>query len=259
MTDPRVDGIDRLETPERVGLTIDLAGVGSRTLAFLLDWLILFAVSAVTILAITTAGVAIRWHTATVIALYAVGFVLWWLYFALFEALWNGQTPGKRVLGLRVQKVGGYPIGWPEALIRNFLRVLIDLFLFGVPIGLVVMVLGRRNQRIGDLAAGTVVVRERRGGLEQLAEIGFGVDDTAPDTALGRIELTSDEFETVHDFLVRVPDLDPACRDRIGTSLAAVVRDRLEGRGAMQDAWRRLDDGPFLIAVDAAYRGIGRE
>lgn len=258
MADPRVDGMDRLETPERVGLNIDLAGVGSRTLAFLLDWLILLAASAAAILVIMATGVTVQWRTATVIALYVVGFVIWWLYFALFEALWNGQTPGKRALGLRVRKVGGYPIGWPEALIRNFLRVLIDLVLFGVPVGLVVMVLGRRNQRIGDLAAGTVVVRERRGGLEQLAEIGFGVEDTVPNASIGGIDLTSDEFETVHDFLVRVPDLDGAFRDRIGTSLAAVIRGRLEARGAMTDDWRGLDDAAFLVAVDAAYRGIGR-
>ena len=244
-------GMDRLETPERVELAVDLAGVGSRTLAFLVDWFLLLAVTIVSVLLV--AAVSPLTGTFTVVLVMVVLFVSWWFYFALFEMAWDGQTPGKRLLGLRVRKVGGYPIGWPEALIRNFLRVLIDLFLFSIPIGLPVMIVTRRSQRIGDLAAGTVVVREGRPGLDQLAEL--GVTGETKTYSAGGLDLSTEEYELIREFLGRSTLIDAGSADRIRTDLAELIRQRLEARNGMRDEWRQLGAEAFLLRVDACYRG----
>ncbi len=250
MSDTR-HGLDRLETPERVDLTVDLAGVGSRTLAFLIDWVLLVAVTLFTFLIVSfIAPIA---GTFAVVLILVAFFILWWFYFALFEMAWDGQTPGKRLLGLRVRKVGGYPIGWPEALIRNFLRVLIDLFMFWVPVGLPVMIATRRSQRIGDLAAGTVVVREGRPGMDQLAELGV-TGDTKTYSA-GGLDLNTEEYELIREFLDRSSEIDPVSAERIRADLAGLIRGRLEARNGMRDEWREFGDEAFLIRVDAVYRG----
>src|SRR5262249_54740488 len=105
-----VEGIDRLETPERVDLRVGLAGVGSRGLACLLDSVLIGA--ALVVLGFTVFVLARIVGAAALILMFAGGFLLQWFYFAVFEAVWDGQTPGKRAVGLRVQKEGGYPIGW---------------------------------------------------------------------------------------------------------------------------------------------------
>jgi uncharacterized RDD family membrane protein YckC len=243
--------MDRLETPERVDLTVDLAGVGSRTLAFLIDWFLLLAVTIVSVLIF--ASISPVTGTLAVVLVMVCLFVLWWFYFVLFEMAWDGQTPGKRLLGLRVRKVGGYPIGWPEALIRNFLRVLIDLFLFWIPIGLPVMIGTRRSQRIGDLAAGTVVVREGRPGMDQLAEL--GVTGETKTFSAGGLDLTTEEYELIREFLGRSAAIDSASAGRIRAELADLVRKRLEARNGMRDEWREIGDEAFLLQVDAFYRG----
>lgn len=247
MSDP---GYDHLDTPERVDLAVDLAGIGSRSLAVVLDLLLATAAALVLVFAGALAfPVAGAWAFAAIL----IGFFLiQWFYFALFEGFWQGQTPGKRALGLRVRKVGGYPAGWSEALIRNFLRVVVDLALF-MPIGLIVMLVTRRAQRVGDLAAGTVVVRERSKGIAALDEIGYA--DSSRPTDSGGPELTTDEFETLHAYLARCHVLDRASRDEIERELAALLRRRLSERGVAERSWMRLPDEPFLLHLDAAWRG----
>jgi len=246
-------GIDRLETPERVDLAVDLAGVGSRTLAFLIDWFLLLVVTLFTVLLF--ASLSPFTGTLAIVLVTIALFVLWWFYFALFEIAWDGQSPGKRLLGLRVRKVGGYPIGWPEALIRNFLRVLIDLFLFWIPIGLPVMIATQRSQRIGDLAAGTVVVREGRPGMDQL--VGLGVTGDTKTYSAGGLDLSTEEYELIREFLERSPGFDSGSGGRILADLAGLIRERLESRNAMKEEWREMRDEAFLLRVDAFYRGEG--
>jgi uncharacterized RDD family membrane protein YckC len=253
-TDP-IHGTDRLETPERVDLAIDLAGVGSRTLAFLLDWVILIALTLLLSVAAVMVARVPRLGALAVTSWLIAIFVVWWLYFAMFEVGWDGQTPGKRILGIRVRKVGGFPIGWPEALIRNFLRVLIDLVMFTVPVGLVLMVLTRRHQRIGDLASGTIVVRERSTGIAVLDSMGFVEESSRGVAREATADLTTDEFELLHDFLSRIPELHQDAESRIRARLASVLRVRLERRKSMRSEWRSLGDLAFLLHVDAAYRG----
>lgn len=146
-------------TPERAVLGYRLAGVGSRTLAQIIDCVIIYI--ALILLAILFHFLAFfdAALAGGLLSLLAFAFAL--LYFVLLEGLMNGQTIGKRALGIRVRMADGTPIGLEAAILRNFLRPA-DLLPGFYLIGLVTMFLSSRAQRLGDLAAGTVVVSERR-------------------------------------------------------------------------------------------------
>lgn len=156
-----------IATPEQIDLHYDIAGLGSRFVAVLLDMLVVLAayialgIAAFAVLA--AVGMSHRldalgvWFLA---ALIFIAFVIFWGYFALFEAWWHGQTPGKRAMRLRVIKDSGRQVTLFEALARNLLRFvdyLPSLYLTGV----ITMLCNRRNKRLGDYVAGTLVVHER--------------------------------------------------------------------------------------------------
>ncbi len=157
-----------IDTPEQVALTFPVAGIGSRFVALLLDTLIQAGVvlAAGLVLAVLFAALgrhgdmlslAGKWFIAFVLFAF---FLLFWGYFSLFEAFWHGQTPGKRVMKLRVIKDSGRGVTLFESLARNLLRIvdyLPGLYLAGV----VTMLANKRNKRLGDLAAGTLVIHER--------------------------------------------------------------------------------------------------
>ncbi len=190
-----------IDTPEQVGLEYSVAGVGSRFVAALLDSLILFAFFFAEILAMVAIGTAAsrtgngsvssaagKWFLAVVVFL---NFAVAWGYFALFEAYWHGQTPGKRVMKVRVIKDSGRQITLFEALARNLLRV-VDYLPGFYLVGLITLLCNKRNQRLGDLAAGTMVVHER---LEEpsllyqtsttlVAPVGFTARPGEPETVL---------------------------------------------------------------------------
>lgn len=253
MDDVARPGVERLETPERVDLMVDLAGVGSRSLACLLDMLLIAACFLVLGIALL-ATVSLAGPVALIVAI-GGAFALQWGYFVLFEVAWEGQTPGKRAIGLRVRRVGGYPIGWTEALIRNLLRA-VDFQLAGA-VGLIAMLLNDRHQRIGDLAAGTVVVREGPESLAVLEAMGYGAGEAGVSRAAHGPDLTPQEFETLHDLLQRRDGLQPEAFSRIQAALARGLRTRLEERGGLRDEWRRAPDLDFLEALHASYRGEG--
>ena len=154
-------------TPEQVALQFPVAGIGSRFVALLLDHLIQFAalfaiaLAASVLLAATGHQGALstlgKW---TLAAITFVLFLLFWGYFALFEAFWHGQTPGKRAMHLRVLKDAGRQITLFESLARNLLRVL-DYLPSVYVAGVITMLANKSNKRLGDLAAGTIVVHER--------------------------------------------------------------------------------------------------
>ncbi|MCP3981572.1 MAG: RDD family protein [bacterium] len=253
MSDTPVHGLDTLETPERVDLEVELAGVGSRSLAYMLDFLLLIVVILGSVLILTQ--IEAFAGTAAAVLMTLLVFSLYWFYFAVFEAAWNGQTPGKRLMGLRVQKVGGYPIGVAEALIRNFLRPLVDLFGGGLPIGLLVMLFTRRHQRVGDLAAGTVVVREKTAQVGNVESLGFVAADSDAAVSTSGLRLSAEEFELLNDYLTRSHGFDLGSRRRLETRLAEMLRLRLDERGGLPERLLGLTDEAFLINLDALYRG----
>src|SRR6266568_1097330 len=154
-------------TPERVSLQYDIAGIGSRGAAALVDTLIQ-SVALIVILVAVTAGLAASSEffslgagAATLsLALFALAlFLVADGYFMLFEILWSGQTPGKRMVGIRVMRENGYPIRPIDAVIRNLVRI-VDWLPAGYGVGVLTMLFNKRARRLGDFASGTIVVRE---------------------------------------------------------------------------------------------------
>lgn len=216
------DDILVIETPERVPLHFALASIGNRFIACAIDHtiqvIVLIGMLILFLLISNTMDVGVRLVNAPkwVIALLVVmQFLIINGYFAIFEWIWRGQTPGKRWLKLRVIREDGRPISFYEAMIRNLLR-LID---FMVPpfysVGLVSVFATERDQRIGDLVAGTVVVREREAEAPAFAEVfASPVSDPALRRTCQPLQFTADvnllseqEIFVVESFLRRRWDL----------------------------------------------------
>lgn len=146
-----LDTTRRVATPEGIELTLRLAGPVPRALAWSVDFLLRAALVLVVMM------VASRFGRAGMGVVLIAAFFVEWLLPAWFEAMWSGQTPGKRLFRLAVLNDDGTPVRWPGALTRNLLRAADFLpFLYGV--GLITMLMNRDFKRLGDLAAGTVVV-----------------------------------------------------------------------------------------------------
>jgi uncharacterized RDD family membrane protein YckC len=127
-----------------------------------------------------------NWFVGLLLAIYAfINFGLFWGYYILFEWLWNGQSPGKRVARTRVMRVDGSPVGVTDVVVRNLVRI-IDFLPFGYGIGLLTMVSNRQARRLGDFAAGTLVVRER--GEIDLRDLDPWLSSTASVSESGSID-----------------------------------------------------------------------
>jgi uncharacterized RDD family membrane protein YckC len=235
-----------IETPEQVDLRFPVAGIGSRFVAVLIDHLLQGAVYVVIGIAIAvflsgnaaahitrgaeeldTAG---KWLIAAIVF---INFLLLWGYFALFEAFWQGQTPGKRVMKLRVIKDTGRQITLFESLARNLLRF-VDVLPTSYAVGVVTMLCNRKNKRLGDFAAGTLVVHELPVDLHAassfLSEENFFSRDAAesglPADAIARLEPA--DLHVMETFFTRALDLDLRTRQvmaaRIAERMAAKMR-----------------------------------
>jgi uncharacterized RDD family membrane protein YckC len=211
-----------IETPELIPLEYRLAGIGSRFLAQAIDSLVLLAIYL--LLGLVGTAFLYAWRsqlagtgTWVVAILMLTVFVVGQGYYVGFEARWSGQTPGKRKIRLRVITDSGRPISLYEALARNMLRVVDSLPGF-YALGLVTMLLSRRNKRLGDLVAGTVVVHERP--LQEAApEWGDGA--TALPARYAAFPLTAAETDLVEAFLARRGQLAPAVRLRVADEICA--------------------------------------
>ncbi|MEW6401591.1 MAG: RDD family protein [Chloroflexota bacterium] len=160
----------KIDTPENVTFDYPVAGIGSRFLAALVDTAIIGILQVIvfgTLLWITALmdtstssdGEAfVYWIYGILILL---SFVFYWGYYIFFEILWNGQTPGKRLVGLRVLRVDGTPVSASEVVIRNLVRT-IDLLPMAYGVGVVTMFISHNSRRLGDLTAGTIVVHEKK-------------------------------------------------------------------------------------------------
>ncbi|MEP7104403.1 MAG: RDD family protein [Chloroflexota bacterium] len=171
-------------TPERVTFDYQLAGPGSRFLAQLVD--LPLQVIALLLAVLVGLGLGALTHSQAVATVSGIvfGFLAIWGYYPVIETAWGGQTLGKHIFGLRVVGDRGEPISFVQALVRNLVR-LVDFLPFLYGIGLVVLFLNGRGKRLGDLAAGTVVVREKGGvSLARLvarSELGERSPGDAPD------------------------------------------------------------------------------
>jgi uncharacterized RDD family membrane protein YckC len=222
---------DRLtiSTPEGVDLSLTLAGVGSRFVAALADGILQYAtIIAASAVLFGTDGFGAGENVAS--AVFAiVFFVVLFVYDVAFEVLASGRTLGKRWNGLRVVRVGGQPIGFLSSVIRNLMRV-IDILPGFYLVGMTSVLLTRKNQRLGDIVAGTVVVRERRAAPQAPGQLGRA-PGPPPDTAAAwdTSAITSEELGAVRGFLERRQGIDPAARRSLAATLEARLRPKVAG------------------------------
>jgi uncharacterized RDD family membrane protein YckC len=216
-----------VRTPESIAFSYELAGVGSRFLAVAVD----LAIQVALVLLLAWGASATHVHAPRgsgriadslwVGSLIALLFLIFYGYFVFFETLWNGQTPGKRMLGIRVVRDGGYPVDFMASLIRNLIRVGEMLAGF-YAISAVVAVLSPLNKRIGDLAAGTLVIRESR--MESPEQM---LREVAEPVYAATAYVSGEERAIIRRFLERRDDLVPQRRAALAHQLAERVRPRV--------------------------------
>lgn len=154
--------------------------------------------------------------------LVAAGFLLFDGYFIIFEWLWSGRTPGKRLIGIRVVRDGGFALDFTSSVIRNAIRIL-EFALGFYAISALATLLSPRNRRLGDMAAGTIVVRDAR--FERAAAPPLAEHD-ADDDPLVR-DLGAPERELVRRYAARRAALGRTARAAVAADIAALVRPRL--------------------------------
>ena len=275
----RIEDQLSIETPELVGLEFPLAGMLSRALALLLDYLLQGVAGTLLLLffVLLTSGRRLASSTApgpsarTILwveaFLIAIPFLLQWGYFTLFEAFWNGQTPGKRLMKLRVISESGRSLTFFESLTRNFLRF-VDALPGVYLVGAVSIFATRRQQRLGDLTAGTLVIHERKveepitsiGGTRTFTAAAYeayapvtitAAPRTLPADAVARLD--KPDLLAIESFLARRLDLPLDAR--------ATLASRLAGRMA---AKMQIEQPPgmsvetFLEELASTRRDLGR-
>ncbi|HMD02802.1 MAG TPA: RDD family protein, partial [Candidatus Baltobacteraceae bacterium] len=218
-----------IATGESVAFNYELAGVGSRFFAVFIDMTIQIAIALAVFIGLVYLGTTLpeakrvepltKAESAILLALLFVAiFLLFFGYFIIFEWLWAGRTPGKRLLGIRVVREGGVPLDFTSSVIRNCVRIL--EFAFGFyAFSAVSALLSPRNQRLGDLAAGTLVVRDQPyERTRSLAQSRAESDDPVVR------ELSPAERDLVRRFVERREALTRDARKALAAQIAATVR-----------------------------------
>lgn len=230
-----MDDYLEIPTPENISFGYPLAGIGSRFIAALIDTtLILLLQGAVLLFTGLVAGLLDDLpadYTGILLAVTGlVSFAFLWGYYIFFEVLWNGQSPGKRVTGLRVIRADGAPVSLAESAVRNLVRFIDFLPLF-YGLGVAAMFIDRRSRRLGDMAADTLVVRETGipVRLEDLQPTGADRRGPVPQLkAYGELpveKLTEPDLELIRDFLKRRGEITNA--DAIETQVLERVFERM--------------------------------
>jgi uncharacterized RDD family membrane protein YckC len=266
-------------TPEHVAVTYQLAGVGTRFAAMVIDTFAQWLLAMLAVLVLVLVGVGTELGTTwtgwrvwsewwMVALLLLVLFTCYWGYFLFWEVIWNGQTPGKRVCGLRVMRDGGFPLDFRAAFLRNIVRG-IDAqpgLMYGV--GVLTMFLSKESKRLGDYAAGTIVVVDPRRAAARPAPPPppSAATEAAPeapppppapdyqvigDPALLSLRaVTREQFSVVERFLARRAALPEKVRadlaQQIATPLATLIGFALPEDGFPYER--------FLVEVAIAYR-----
>jgi uncharacterized RDD family membrane protein YckC len=229
-----------------VALEVPLAGLGSRFVAALVDGVIKGAVILAALAGVVALGAAsapgpVPEPTGD---LALIGLAVFFVfvfgvnfgYDVLFETLASGRTPGKRWTGLRVVRLDGGPVTFSTSAVRNLVRLVDGLF--GYAVGVIAILVSARNQRLGDLAAGTVVVRERRAPDHRRDRDPAGAGPpgsvVAPETSGELVtwdisSVTADDLTTVRRFLERRPELTPEARARLAYDFALRLRPKVAG------------------------------
>lgn len=239
----------RVETPEQIGIDYDIAGLGTRFQAAMIDTLLL-SFTITLIICIGTFGLAFSLSSvadgeAAAIWAFAIisllVFAILWGYYVFFETIWHGQSPGKRWTGLRVIREGGYPIGFSQAALRNIVRI-VDFLPVGYAVGATVMLFDKQSRRLGDFVAGTLVIKEPRDlTLDAVASTapltpptmagwpsGFGQPQTDPNRIPNLNRLTPDDQSLIREYFARRRTLSPQASQQLALRLATAFATRLD-------------------------------
>lgn len=246
----------KIRTPESVELEFTLAGIGSRTIALVVDYLIWGAVLIGLLIFWSFLSVRLQeffpnnqsidlWISAITILL---TFAVYTGYFVFFETLWRGQTPGKRYSKIRVIRDDGQPAGAIQAILRALIRPIDDTFF----IGMLLIILTKREKRLGDLIAGTLVIQEER----SFVSANFAVSPEAESLADQLVAnqsiyaLLPDDFAVIREYLQRRSHLDTRARTDLSLKLARQAKDLL----GMQELPFQMTPDLFLEAIYLAYQ-----
>lgn len=246
----------KVRTPESVELEFVLAGIGNRAFALVVDYLIWGAALIGLLIAWGIVSFQLQdyfsnvrniglWLTA--ISLLMV-FAVYTGYFVVFETLWQGQTPGKRFVKIRVIRDDAQPVGLSQALLRSLLRPIDDSFF----IGMFFIILGKREKRLGDWVAGTLVVQEER----PIVASSFPVSPDAQLLADDLLKtanikaLLPDDFAVIREYLQRRSLMNDQARSELNLQLARQARTLI----GLQDLPFQMTPDLFLEAVYLAYQ-----
>jgi len=238
-----------VRTPENLEIKYELAGAGTRAVAFLVDatlmYLILSLLQGLVIAVVLPFGEKHPIYAGAVMAL--VSFLFFNGYFVIFEMLWAGQSPGKRTVGIRVVKKGGYALRLIDSLIRNLIRT-VDFLPACYGVGLVTLLCTRYSQRLGDLVAGTLVVYENRVRTSSpfTSTSAEGLADES--SILPQLQLASvpaEVIETCDEFLRTKSELASAPRQQIASELVYLI----EKTSGLTPGSRQSDEAFLNCAV----------
>jgi uncharacterized RDD family membrane protein YckC len=248
----------RVDTPEQISLEFPLAGIGSRFMALALDTLLQIVLYTAGIFAMI--GIAryarglpswIAWLPSSWMPALLILFMfcLYWGYFAFFEIIWKGQTPGKRITGIRAIKDSGRALNTYETIGRNLLRA-ID-WLPGIYItGLITMMISRQSQRLGDHLVGSIVVHDKRA-EEIRPEWSSASENVSSNPQLSRI--TPEELVLMETYLQRRHTLEPGIRYTTALQIATHITTKT---GIDRSPEQSLDD--FLESISKQVRDAAR-
>ncbi|HEY3788226.1 MAG TPA: RDD family protein [Urbifossiella sp.] len=226
----------RIETPEQIGVDLELAGLGTRFLAQIVDWfwkllvsLLLFFVFVIGLGVVGKTTDLEKLSPLVIAVLVGFFYSLWLGYAILFELRWNGQTPGKRFVSIRAVQQNGAPLRAQAACIRNFLAIADFLPAYFV-LGAILILLTKNRQRLGDLAAGTIVIRERAAGA------GPETADELLEYASEEISFTTSQLKAItpadriiiRSFLQRFRQMDRSGRERLAYRLVDKLVEKMD-------------------------------
>lgn len=232
----------KVDSPEGVQLELTLAGLGTRMIAQMLDWLIKLGVALGLLLLLMPS------RLGSTLLLVSVTLVSFFGYELFFETIWSGRTPGKRASRVRVVMADGSPVTFTAALVRSLLRI-VDFLPTLYGLGAILVFVTSKNQRLGDLAAGTIVVREPKAveaGLTTMLDhvsVPAGFDATA---------ITQEQLAVARSYLLRRSTLSPDVADRLAKQIATDLRT------VVMDPTGELADQRLIEVIVAAKSGVNR-
>ena len=252
---PYDDDVIEIVTPERVELNFPIAGLGSRFVALIIDMIVIGAMITALILVESMVNMYLL-RDMYLISLSSSAFMIAVVvlnlgYFIFFEYLWNGQTPGKRVVKIRVMRTGGLPVNLASAVIRNLMRP-VDIMLFSIAVGFLVLFLSKQSQRPGDYAAGTLVVRDRNITLKDLdiylkTQTQDKLIESIPlDNRFSRLD--NMDAHLLDQFMARRSDLGLDQRQELAKRIADSIRIKLKLKPDDYESNENL--------IKAAYKSI---